>query len=407
MLLAASMNNFVGMISILVILIIVLGLGLKQIKQPYIISYILVGAFLGEHGMGLIQDSELIHLFGELGIIILLFFIGMEISLPAFLKKWRVALFGTTLQVVVSVLIILGLGYFYNWDTAGSVVLGFIIALNSSAVIIKILEEKNIIETRLGGNVLSILLTQDIIIVPLLILTSILGGEPTPISKIILMVIGGLLMVGLLVFVCARGSIRLPFSNAIKQDHELQVFVAILFCFGGALLSSLFGLSPALGAFVGGMIMHIAESTEWIHDTLHSFRILFVAIFFIGIGLQIDLDFIYANLWPILSVVLSVYIVNQLLNSLILRIFTCTWKEAILGGALLAQIGEFSFLLSSAAHSLAIFGEYGYKFTISLISLTLIISPFWIALFEWIVSIKKPEVVEKAAPTLSASTGKV
>jgi CPA2 family monovalent cation:H+ antiporter-2 len=154
-------------------------------------------------------------------------------------------------------------------------------------------------------------------------------------------------------------------------------------------VTSLFGLSGALGAFIGGMIIHAGQSTEWIHDVLHSFRVLFVAFFFIGIGLQIDFEFILAN-WKEISIVLiAVYVTNHIINSVILKIFGNTWREAILGGSLLGQIGELSFLISLSAYNLGILAKYGYNFTISLISLTMIISPFWIALTELLLRQKK------------------
>jgi CPA2 family monovalent cation:H+ antiporter-2 len=104
--------------------------------------------------------------------------------------------------------------------------------------------------------------------------------------------------------------------------------------------------------------------------------------FFISVGLQIDLVFLQENLWSILLVLLAVYLTNHLLNTIVLRIFSCSWREALLGGALLAQIGELSFLLSSTALSLGIIGDFSYKFTICLIILILIIIPFWIGLTE-------------------------
>lgn len=380
MLLAATSNQFISIVSIIVVLIILTGLILKRFHQPYIISYILVGAVLGQAGF--IENEELVHYLGEIGIILLLFFIGMEISLPEFVKQWRVALIGTIAQVVASILVMLLIGYLFDWNFTRSLVIGFVIALSSSAVIIKLLEEKGIMDTRTGRNVLSILLMQDIIIVPMLIIVSSVGGEAMPIKDILLMIVGGLLFISILVFIYVKKSIKLPFGGALRKDKELQVFAAILFCFGGALLSSLFGISPALGAFVGGMVMHAGKACTWIHDTLHSFRILFVAVFFIGVGLQIDLQFIAANALPILSVLIAVYLTNHLLNSLILRLFSCSWQEAFLGGALLAQIGELSFLVSSLGYSLGMIEEYTFTFTISLISLTLIVSPFWIGLSE-------------------------
>ena len=203
------------------------------------------------------------------------------------------------------------------------------------------------------------------------------------------MLAGGVIIMGILIYIYNKKSITLPFSKAIENDHEIQVFMAIFFCFGGALASSIFGLSAALGAFVGGMVMHASKATKWIFDTLDSFRVLFVAIFFISIGLQLDFEFIYHNALAISVVIIAVYLTNHLINSLVLRLFSCPWKEAFLGGALLAQIGELSFLLGASAYSLGIIESFSYQFTISLISLTLIISPFWITLTEKLIAFQR------------------
>ena len=386
---STTFDPTIGLISIMAIIIMAVGLLLKKLKQPYIIGYILIGAVLGKYGLGYIADNVIIDRLGEIGIILLLFFVGMEISLPEIIKQWKVAAIGTFLQVFASVLLLLGIGYFFEWKIERSIIIGFVIALSSSAVIIKLLSDKNLVNSRIGKNVLSILLMQDIIIVPLLIITSAISGKEESLENIFTMVLGGLVIVGVLIYIYWKKSIDLPFSKTIEKDHELQVFLAILFCFGGALVSSLFGLSAALGAFVGGMVMHASKATHWIYDTLDSFRVLFVAIFFISIGLQLDFGFIYKHAFALSSVILAVYITNHFVNAIILRLFSCPWREALLGGALLAQIGELSFLISASAYSLNIIESYGYKFTISLISLTLIISPFWITLTEKIIKYQR------------------
>jgi CPA2 family monovalent cation:H+ antiporter-2 len=198
------------------------------------------------------------------------------------------------------------------------------------------------------------------------------------------MAIGGTIMISLLIYLYIKKEIKIPFQKRVSNDLELQVFLALMLCFGGAMITSLFHLSPALGAFVGGMAIHAAKATEWIHDTLHPFRILFVAFFFISIGLQIDFGFISQNYMPILVVLLVVFLSNHTINSMILRIFDCSWKESLIGGAMLAQIGELSFLICFSAFQLGVITIYGYNFTISLISLTLIISPFWINSTEFL-----------------------
>jgi CPA2 family monovalent cation:H+ antiporter-2 len=226
------------------------------------------------------------------------------------------------------------------------------------------------------------LLTQDILIAPMLVVISMLGGGGQSTTSIFLLIGGAILFTFILIYIYVKKEITIPFAKHVERDHELQVFIALIFCFGGALLSSYLGLSPALGSFIGGMVMHAGKSTDWIHDTLNSFRILFVSIFFIGIGLQINLSFIFENIQTISIALLGAFITNHVLNAIILRIFDCSWKEAILGGAYLAQIGELSFMICLAAFNLNIISEFSYSFTISLIAITLIISPFWIGITE-------------------------
>ncbi|WP_299216356.1 cation:proton antiporter [uncultured Aquimarina sp.] len=293
MFLISKIEPIIQIISILAILVIVLSIILRKMNQTYIIGYILAGIFLGEQGLAVIDDKESIELLGELGVILLLFFIGMEINLIDFLKRWKLAVLGTLLQIILSVLLVFFIGNFYDWSFARSVVLGFVIALSSSAVVIKLLQDKHLIDNQIGKNVLSILLAQDIVFVPLLIIISQLGGKTESTENIVLMIIGAIVIVATLIYIYIKGVIVLPYSKKIYRDHELQVFMAIFLCFGGALATSFFGISPALGAFVGGMIINAAKATDWIHDTLHSFRVLFVSLFFISVGLQIDLGFVY------------------------------------------------------------------------------------------------------------------
>lgn len=388
-LLSASINSSMTIIFMIGILAVVIGILLRKWKQPYLIGYILIGICLGEHGFDLFRDKEQVEFMGELGIILLFFFIGMEISLPSFIKQWKVAVLGTLSQVAISVGLIYILGYFVGWSTARSIVIGFVISLSSSAVVIKLLEDKGLLNSNVGKNVLSILLTQDIFIAPILIITSLLGGAVETPLDIFLKVLGGLLIIFVFVFLSKNKEIKLPFVDKLERDHELQVFLSILLCATGALVTGSLGLSPALGAFIGGMIVHASQETDWIHDSLHPFRILFVAIFFISVGAQIDITFFIEHISIILVALAIVFITNHFVNTAVLRFFGSPFKEAMLGGAFLAQIGEMSFLVCFTAYQSSIITEYGYMFSISLISLTLLISPFYIGLTERLLADKK------------------
>ncbi|MBT8280644.1 MAG: cation:proton antiporter [Muriicola sp.] len=385
-------HTSITLICIVGLAVVVSGFLLKKIKQPTLLAYILLGVLIGQHGFDLIGDETSIRYVGELGIILLFFFIGMEIDLYSFVGNWRLALFGTLGQFLLSIGVVWGIGMIFGWETTRIIVLGFVIALSSSAVIFKILEDKKLLDKKIGQNVSSILLAQDIAIAPILILISIFGGEDTSTESILLKITGGVLIISIIIYIYIRKEITwLPFRKSIMKDHELQVFLALFFCFAGAVVAGMFGISEALGAFVGGLVMHAGKATRWIHDAIHSFRILFVAVFFISIGAQINTTFLIDNLLPLGMVLIAVFGLNHTINTLILKAYNNSWREAIFGGAMLAQIGELSFLICITALNLEILTDYAYDFTISLISLTIGISPFWIALTEKI-SARKKEV---------------
>lgn len=387
MLLAAVNPNLYAFV-ILGVIIVILGSILRYFKQPYIVAYILAGIFLGDFGFQIITDKELVTIMGDIGLILLLFFIGMEISLPDLVKNWKVAIVGTFLQVLGSVALVGIIGWFPGWQYNRIITIGFVISLSSSAVIIKLLQDNGEISTSTGRNVLSILLMQDILIVPMLIATNYLGGHVPSLEESILQIVGGVLIIGTIILIWRKKELEIPFSQQVKKDHELQVFVALVVCFGCAIITSFFGLSAALGAFVGGMVIHATRSTEWFHDSLHSLRVMFVALFFVSIGMLIDLNFLFENWKTVGLVLLSVYLTNHLINTLMLHYFGRDWGNSIYGGALLAQVGELGFVLVASAFASQIISDFTYQLTIIVISLTLLISPFWIAMTKRIIGRK-------------------
>ena len=350
----------------------------KRLKLPYIVAYIVAGLILGPYGLNVIQEKSNIQFFGELGLILLLFFIGMEIKLPDFLKQWKIAIFGTLGQILLTFGLVLLTGSYFNWSMNTIVVFSFVTALSSSAVIIKILQEQKELETRVGKSVFSILIAQDILIVPLIIITEFFGGKtPTP-AGIIKQVFGGILIIGILLLVARKKELTLPFRTKFIRDHETQVFIALFLSFGLALLTNILGLSAALGAFIAGILVGSFRAVDWIHHTMESFRILFVSIFFISVGMLIDIHFFIENWLVIILLILTVYITNHFINALILYFFGLSKRESFYGGALLSQIGELSFVLALTAYQSNIIGDYVYQLTILVISLTLLISPLWI-----------------------------
>lgn len=382
---AIALDPVFSKLILLSLIIIIVGFGLYLLKQPSVITYIIVGVLVGPNILGLISDEALISNLGSLGLVLLLFFIGMEIQIKDLIANWKVSVIGTTIQIAVSIAVVWLLGHYFNWNISQVILLGFVISLSSTAVIIKLLQERNELNSRAGQNVIGILLVQDILIVPMLIILGYLGGHRPERSELIRQLIGGILIILIIIYLLRKKEISLPFREVISRDHETQVFVAFVLCFGFSSLTAFFGLSAALGAFVAGMLISSAKSTEWVHESLHSFKIVFVALFFVSVGLLIDLEFVRSNIVTIAALVLLVFIVNNAINVFVIRIFCKDWRVSLYAGSILAQVGEFSFIIGATGFASGIIKDYAYQLIISTIALTLLLSPFWIGLTRKIV----------------------
>jgi CPA2 family monovalent cation:H+ antiporter-2 len=189
-------------------------------------------------------------------------------------------------------------------------------------------------------------------------------------------------MLGMVVWMTVRKVVHLPFSTKIKTDHELQVFAALALCFGFAGLSALFGLSTALGAFLAGMLVATAKETQWVHHHLEPFRVVFLALFFVSVGMLVNLKFVLAHWWKLGLLVLMILLVKTIMNGVVLRWLGYSWREGLYGGALLAQIGEFSFVLAAVGTQAGLISDFGHQMAIAIIALSLLVAPLWIRLAQ-------------------------
>lgn len=367
---------FVG--AILAILLI--GFAMRALRQPQIVAYLVAGVVIGPYGLGMLDDPDLIGRIGGMGLIVLLFFVGMEASPGSLLSRWRLAIFGVLLQIGATIAAVWAIGFFYAWTWSQVLLFGFVISLSSTAVVLKLLKDWNELSTQTGQNVLVVLLAQDMALIPMIIIVSVLGGDQVAANALLGQLVGAAVLVGIAAWVFTRDHVRLPFAAKLKADHELQVFAALMLCFGLALISGQLGLSTALGAFVAGLVVSSARETEWVHRSLDPFRIVFVAIFFVSVGMLIDLEYVRDNALIVTFLVVAVVLINTILNTAILRLLGSSWRRASYAGALLSQIGEFSFILAAMAHTEKILGDDGYRLIVAVIAISLMFSPAWIGL---------------------------
>ncbi len=363
--------------------ILLIGLLMHTLKQPNVIAYLLAGILLGPSVLGLVTEQATLDRLGQFGVIMLMFFIGMEVSPKKLMIKWKIALIGTLMQAAVSVLIIKMIGYFLDWSNIFCILLGFIISLSSTAVVLNMLQARHELKTEHGQNALTVLLGQDIAVIPMLIILGLLSGDQISTMDATLQITGGILLLGLCVFIVIKPNFKIPLiGEAVKDDHDLQVFGALLLCFGLALISGLFSLSSALGAFIAGMVVATAKEAQWVHHSLESFKTVFVALFFVSIGMLVDIQFVLPHWFEIIGFTLLVLIINTFINGAVFRLFGESWGNSLYTGAILAQVGEFSFVLAAVGMSATILSHDDYQVIVAIIVTSLLLSPFWTSYFK-------------------------
>jgi len=369
------------------LVLLLVGLVLRQMKQPHVLAYLLAGVALGPHGLAIFSDADAISRLGEFGIILLLFFVGMEMSLPRLVANWRVAVIGTVLQILLSLAVVGLLAAVLDWPVARAILIGFVISLSSTAVAVSMLSVWGYLDSRLGLDVMSILIVQDLAVAPMLLTLGFLsGGDDLGGSHVFLPIVGVIVIVGFAVWLLGRETIRLPFGDRLREDHELQVFAAAFICISAALATSLFELSTALGALIAGVVVASADDIEWVARAMEPFRVILVALFFVSVGLLLDVGFVASNL-PLIGVLVGgLFITNTFVNAGIVRLFGRDWTHALFAGAILAQAGDFSFVLAAIGFQGGLITDFGYQLTLAVIFGSLLLSPFWVAPFRALAS---------------------
>lgn len=373
------MDPAIPLVVTVALVILAVVLVLARLRQPYVVGYILAGVLLGPFGFALISDDQTIARVGSFGVLMLVFFIGMELPLKSMVKHWHAPIAGTSLQILISLGCVWLIGLVLDWPAVRIVFLGFVISISSTAVILNILRERGELISPIGRDTTAITVAQDLAVIPMLVVLGFMMGDQPDAGQISLQLLGGAGALLLFFYIVRRGEIQLPLIALLSRNNELQVFGALLLCFGFAMATGFMYLSSALGAFLAGITLAAARQTGWVRDRLDPFRVVFVSLFFVSIGTLIDIAFLREHALAIALLVALVFLVNTLINTLVLRVIGHNWRESLYGGAVLSQIGEFSFILSAVGFQSEIISAYAYNLSIAVICLSLLLSPAWIA----------------------------
>ncbi|MEQ8193915.1 MAG: cation:proton antiporter [Rhodospirillales bacterium] len=374
---AQHSTNIIG-IAAVALAALLCGLGLERLRQPAIVGYILAGVLLGPSALGLVADRAQIDTLAELGVLMLLFMIGMELSLRIFKRVWRLAMLATLIQIGASVGVMLVFSRLVGLPFGLALLLGFVVALSSTAVAIKVLENIDELHTRAGRITIGVLIAQDIAVVPMLLLIGALADKSFDVLSVFKILGSVAFMAVLIWYLSRRRRIRLPFDRIVAGHVDLKPLGALAFCFGAAALSGLLGLSAAYGAFLAGLVIGNSHERQAMQEATKPIESILMMVFFLSIGLLIDLQYMWANLGIVLTLFFLITVFKTVMNVGTLRLLGQTWNTAFLGGVMLAQIGEFSFLLSLVGVQNGVISQADSRLVVAVTVLSLALSPVWV-----------------------------
>lgn len=359
---------------------LVCGLVLSRLRQPAIVGYIVAGVVLGPTGFGLISDAGPVHTLAELGVLMLLFLVGMELSVRAFRAVYRVALLTVLLQVTLSLAVTLPAGELLGWPVERSILFGFLIALSGTAVAIKMLDDVGELRTDTGRVTVGVLIAQDLAFVPLLLLANAMGPSGGGLDAFILLKLLAAVAVlaGLVWFLSGRERVRVPHGEWFRRNLDVVPLAALAFCFSLASATGLIGLSTAFGAFIAGFILGNSNGRAIAIRATQPIQAVLVVVFFLSIGLLIDLGYIWANLGEVLLFLLVVTLIKTAINIGTLHLLGEPWERAFPAGVIMGSLGEFSFVLGAVGLSRGIVDPDGYQLAVTVIALSWLVSPLWL-----------------------------
>jgi len=352
----------------------------KRLGLGSVLGYLVAGVLLGPWGFGLIGEPERMASVSELGVVFLLFIIGLELE-PKRLWAWRMPIFGMgTLQVLIVSALVAGAALLLGLTWQASVVIGAAAAMSSTAIATQLLRERNLLNTKGGSSAFSILLFQDIAVLPVLALLPHLAGQidarhGSP-PWVILLVIVGVVLAGRILL---RHALRI-----VAGAHLREVFTAmsLLLVVGMAALMEHLGVSMALGAFVAGVLLATSEYRHAIEMDIEPFKGILLGLFFLSVGMSVDLTTISHNLGTVAGLVFGLVCVKVLVHTLLARAFGISLKERPLFAILISQVGEFAFVLFTSAQEMKLLDPEQTALLSASVALSMASTPIMILFYD-------------------------
>jgi len=357
----------------------------RMLQLPPMLGYLVVGILIGPHGLGMAEDGAVTHELAEFGVVFLMFSIGLEFSLSK-LMAMRKAVFGLGMaQVLVTILTSMVFGWVasrwlpgmfkISWEA--SFALGGALAMSSTAIVSKMLTERLELESLHGRQIISVLLFQDLAVVPLLILVPALASKSPDLGKTLALASGKAIVVLVLLLVVGQKLMRAWFHIVVKRrSQELFMLNLLFITLGAAWLTEKAGLSMALGAFVAGMLISETEYRHQVEEDIKPFRDVLLGLFFITVGMLLNVRLVYEQFWLVLLLLTGPVLLKLVLIAALARAFGNSTSVALRTGLGLAQAGEFGFVLLNQAGGLQLVDPMLVQLILASMVISMLISPF-------------------------------
>jgi CPA2 family monovalent cation:H+ antiporter-2 len=286
----------------------------ERLNIPSVVGFLIAGIVIGPHGVGLIPQSADVESLADIGLVLLLFVVGLELSFAQLARIGRIAVWAGVLQIAVTTALAGASAHLAGLPLGESVVIGFLAVQSSTVIVLKILADRNEINAPHGRIIVGVLLTQDLCLVPMVLLTRLLSAPAAASEAAVLLVLAKAAAAVALIVVAARLLLPAALRQIVAlRSRELFTGSLILFSLGTAWLASQFGLSLAIGALIAGLVISESEYSHQAIADILPFRDAFNSIFFISIGMLVRVNFLWAHLLPLLAVALLILVVKALI----------------------------------------------------------------------------------------------
>jgi CPA2 family monovalent cation:H+ antiporter-2 len=350
-----------------------------RLRLSVVAAFLVAGAILGPTGAGLVAETSMVDALAEIGVALLLFTVGLEISLSSLGKMGRQILLAGGSQVAAVVLAVLLILLLSGFRGPEAIFVGFVLSLSSTAIVLKVYAGRMEIDSAHGGISVGILLFQDMAVIPMMLLIpSLRQWETAQASAVAFTLLkAGLAVAGILLL--ARFVIPRLLKEVIRlNSREILAMTVLCLILGTAYIAQMWGLSLAMGAFLAGVVISESEYVHEIAAQIFPFRDVFNGVFFISIGMLLDLPFLARNLPTILLLSLAVMMGKTLCTGAALRALRYPWRTTIVAAVGLGHVGEFSFLLLSQGLREGLLGPTAYQNLLAIAILSMVATPFLI-----------------------------